>query len=63
MLVTDDDGHWYLMPEREVTRFEAVIGMAGDDDVSDAVVREIEHYTRYAIDNPHRLRIYEWEAP
>lgn len=63
MLVSDDDGHWYLMPEREVTRFEAVIGMAGDDDVSDTILREIGAYDRYRIDNPHTLRIYEWETP
>lgn len=53
-LLQDNDGHWYLVAEPHVARFEAAIEL--DDDGC-----ALSKVKRHEIDGPHRLRIYHWE--
>lgn len=55
-LLQDNDGHWYLIPEIQVSKFETLLGIAEDE-----LGTMFQPFMAYAIDGPHRLRILAWE--
>lgn len=57
VLMSDDDGHWFIMPESEVEGFTRAVEMAGID-----YGRSAQEYWQYAINgDPYGLKFKEWE--
>ncbi len=55
VLTSDDDGHWYFMPESLAARFESLVNMMGDEPEG-----EWDMFVPYQIDGPHILRVTGW---
>ena len=56
-IVSDDGGHWYLVPESELVSFHDALALLADDPEDDS----FDDFNAYRIDGPHRLRILKWE--
>ena len=54
-IVSDNDGHYYVMPESCAARFEELINMG------DQGVEQLSRYSQYSIDRPEDLKLYKWE--
>jgi len=50
MLVSDDDGHWYIIPETREDDFEKWVEKEDPE----------EPIWCNRVDNPHRVRFFEW---
>ncbi len=63
-LVQDNDGHWYLVAEDDLERFEAAYHLmdSQDDDVLAQGVREMAKIKSIPLDDPSELRILKWES-
>lgn len=63
-LLQDNDGHWYMVPEINVSCFEQTMQLMVQ---AEPYVAHLAHeefngsFGRFRIDGPHRLRIYHWE--
>lgn len=60
-LLRDSDGHWYIVPETEVARFEAALELLAQDEWSPEWDRTWSKIKKTPIDGPHRLRLLVWE--
>ncbi len=56
ILLQDNDGGWYLVPETKATSFESACNLSREDDG-----RAMTKFAKYRIDGPHRLIISEWQ--
>jgi len=57
-LLQDNDGHWYLVPEAKIVKFESALALNPDADEGWEAFNEFE---QYRVDGPHRVRILAWE--
>jgi hypothetical protein len=67
-LLQDNDGHWYLVPESEIVRFEQALSLMGvanrpdaNDETHDAACAVFAPFERMRIDGPHSIRILKWQ--
>ena len=56
ILTSDDDGHWYFMPESLSARFEQLYEMSSEE----LPQKEWDKFAKYQIDGPHVLRVTQW---
>lgn len=61
IILQDNDGGWYLVPETKVTAFESALELFNDESKHDTATRAFNKFIKYRIDGPHRLIIREWE--
>lgn len=65
ILTAADDGHFYLIPESKLARFEELIGLipgTESDADYDKLMAKLAAYDQYRIgEDIESLRIYQWE--
>ena len=54
IIVQDDDGHWYLIPQKYKRQFELWLNFWAEDDYDG------EEFESYRIDNPSSVIIHEF---
>jgi hypothetical protein len=55
MLDSDDDGHWYLIPEAEHTAFNAYVDTAGEGDLPNGVLSLGSHPNTVTFEAPEHF--------
>lgn len=66
-LLQDNDGHWYLIPDALITKFEDLLAAteqlesADDFSGSERLYQEMDKFTQYAVNRPSDILIKDWE--
>ena len=63
LLLADNDGNWYLIPESKAKIFEDMLGVMSETNYGDfdLPARFEKDFNQYQIDGPHALIILRWE--
>lgn len=66
LILQDNEGHWYIIPENKVVAFESALAIfhKADDyegEAYDRTYQQVGRFQNYRIDGPHRLRLLAWE--
>jgi hypothetical protein len=57
-MMQDDEGHWYLIPVNQRSRFTNYVAAASRGDESD---EDVGYFSARSIDGPHAITFREWE--
>ena len=58
-LVSDGDGHWYVIPHHKKEEFEALVEQCeGDDDAAYEAQRKIGDFE--IVNGPHTVKFQDW---
>ena len=60
-LCRDDSGHYYLVAESSLIRFNELVDLINQDENGDEIWRAWDKLKKTQIDGPHCLKILEWE--
>lgn len=61
VMLSDDDGHWYLVPKSKVQRFEELVELIPQDPENDKLMCAWDKLPKIQIDDPSNIKIFEWE--
>lgn len=68
-LIQDNDGHWYLIPDSKIARFEELIQTFDyldeseyDSHAAKKIMADLQKFQEYSIDNPSNVLIKDWEV-